>query len=130
MRGARFAQILLDDEPLAYWVQKDKELTDEDVVPSATESAVEASVEPEIAGVRVVLGPDGLALRCALISAPLCTEGSRAWSRASERRHFVSIVGRFLRKPTVPVGFVALRAAPIRAAKKDNTRLTLTPEAS
>jgi mannonate dehydratase len=29
----------------------------------------------------------------------------------------VSIVGRFLRKPTMPIGFVALRAAPIRAAK-------------
>jgi hypothetical protein len=63
LRGARFAQILLDDEPLAYWVQKDKELTD-DVVLSATKRAVEASVEPETAGVRVVFGPDGLALRC------------------------------------------------------------------
>jgi hypothetical protein len=111
-------------------VHKDKELTDEDVVLSATKRAVEASVEPEIAGVRMVFGPDGLALRCTLISAPLCTEGSRAWSQASARRHFVSIVGRFLRKPTVPIGYVALRAAPIRVAKKGKARLTLTPEAS
>jgi hypothetical protein len=30
----------------------------------------------------------------------------------------------------VPIGYVALRAAPIRVAKKGKARLTLTPEAS